>query len=108
MTAILLMLVLTIITVFADALLKKASHAASSFLQPSFFVGVIIYIVTAFFWVQIYRTMKFSHAAIVYSVMLITITVMVGIFFFHEKLSVIEYVGLILGLLSVLLLSRFA
>lgn len=108
MSSLLIIFFITLLTVVGDAQLKKASHLPSSYLQPSFYIGLCIYIITAFLWIHVYRSMKFSLSGIIYSILTMIIFVAFGMIFFKEKLITIEYIGLLLGILSIILLARFA
>ena len=68
-------------------------------------IGIILYGIDAYFWYLIYKTEKFSTVAVVYSVFTILLSIVLGVLLFHEKISVREIAGILLGISSVALLS---
>ncbi|MEK7632903.1 MAG: transporter [Patescibacteria group bacterium] len=71
-------------------------------------VGAIIYLSTIGGWFYALRHIKLSSLGAVYAITTVLLFVAIGVFYFHEKLSVYEIVGIIGAVASVLLLSRFA
>lgn len=102
-----MILMTTIFTVIGDSFLKKANDHTARFLNRDFFLGLAVYAITAFLWVFIYRMTKFSLSGVVYSILGMVVFVIIGVFMFGEKLSVIEYVGIGMALSSMILLARF-
>lgn len=100
-------LLTTLFTVVGDSFLKKANNHVGRFTNHDFYIGLVVYILTAFFWVFIYRMTKFSLSGVVYSILGMVVFVVVGVFMFGEKLSAIEYVGIGMALGSLLILGRF-
>lgn len=100
-------LLLTIYTVEGDYFLKRASAHSSRFWNIDFFIGIFIYASTAFVWVMIYKSTKFSISGVLYSIMSLLIFVIIGVVMFGDKLSLLEVVGLVLGLSSIVILERF-
>jgi len=101
----LIFILVLITTTYGDMMLKKASSEPSFFLSPSFGIGVGIYILQAFFWTMMYKYMEFGTMAVVYSVGLVIFSVLTGMWFFHESLTLVKGVGISLALLSLILMS---
>jgi len=98
---------MTVVGVIADYFLKSASN--TSIINWKFFaVGFIIYASTALGWFIIMRHTKLATLGAVYAVSITLLLALVGLIFFKEKLNMIELIGLALGVLSLLLLARFA
>ena len=99
---------LSIITVFGDFLIKQAS------LQPAFsghiklILGALIYGFTAFGWFFVMRKIKLSTLGVVYGVSCVIFLALVSVFYFKEKISSMEIVGLVLAIISLIILARFS
>lgn len=104
---VLLIIGITLLTVFGDAYLKKSSELSKPFTSSQFLFGLLVYATTAYLWVYMYREVKFSTIGVVYSILTMLFFVLTGVFVFHETLLTKEVLGLMLALGSVLLLSRF-
>jgi drug/metabolite transporter (DMT)-like permease len=108
LVAFLVGIALSAVTVFADALIKRAS------LQDGFsgwrilLVGAIIYGLTAIGWFFVMRKIKLSTLGALYGVSCAILLALVSVFFFKEKISPVEILGIALAIVSLLILSRFA
>lgn len=100
-------LLTTLFTVVGDSFLKKANNHLAKFTNSDFYIGLGVYIITAFLWVFIYKMTKFSLSGVVYSIMGMVVFVAMGVFMFGEKLSTMEYVGIGMAIGSLLILGRF-
>lgn len=98
---------LSAITVLADTFVKKAS-LENNILNKYLTLGAIIYGLTAVGWFFVMKSMKLSTIGVVYGISCIAILTIVSVFIFHEKISTIEIVGILLGILSITILYRFA
>jgi multidrug transporter EmrE-like cation transporter len=102
----LIILGLTFITVVGDSLLKMAGEHKDT--NYSHLLGcLLIYLLTGLIWFLIYKHIKFSISGSVYGVITALVFTLVGIFYFHETLRPIEIIGIVLGISSIFLLSRF-
>lgn len=99
---------LSIITVIADALVKSAS------LQPGFsgwqvlVLGAIIYGLTAFGWFFVMQKAKLSTLGVLYAVSCVVFLTLVSVFYFKERLSVFEVLGIAMAIASLVILYKFA
>lgn len=93
--------------ILGDSFLKVAG-AGSKFVDWRFFaLGFVLYALTAFGWFFALKHMKLATVSVYYSVFIILLSVAVGILYFKERLSVHEFLGIGLALVSLVLLSRF-
>ena len=72
-----------------------------------FVVGCILYLFSAFGWVFVMRHIKLSSLGLVYSLFTVILLAGLGVVVFGETLNRHEFVGIMLGIASILLLSRF-
>jgi drug/metabolite transporter (DMT)-like permease len=105
--AVIIAISLSIITVFADYLIKEASIRKSVWNIWLLF-GSIIYAITAIGWVFVMKNMKLSTLGTIYGVSCIILLSVISVYVFHEKISTLEIVGIFLGILSVAILYRLA
>lgn len=105
--ALLIAISLSIITVLADFFVKKAS-LENNMWNKWLISGALIYGLTAIGWLFVMKNMKLSTIGVVYGVSCITILALVSVFVFNEKINQIEIVGVLLGILSIAILYKFA
>lgn len=99
---------LSIITVIADSFIKHASLQSEFFGWRMLILGVIIYGVTAFGWFFVMRKIKLSTIGVLYGICSIIFLTLVSAFYFKEKINLMEIFGIILAILSLVILYRFA
>lgn len=99
---------LAIICVGADYLLKRASEMSSPFRTYYFSLGCILYVVSAPGWVIVFQHSKLSTIGAVFSIVVVLLLAIIGVFAFRENLSATEIVGLIFAVAALALLGRFA
>lgn len=86
----------------------KLSGSGSQYISISkFIVGMFLYALTALGWFFVMKEMKLGILGIFYSVTTAVLLVIVGVVFFKEHLSIYDITGIILGIISIILLSRF-
>jgi drug/metabolite transporter (DMT)-like permease len=100
-------LILSMITALGDFFVKKASLQSRAEGMIWLIAGSVIYAATAFGWYFILKRMKLSTAVVIFSASLILFVVFISIFYFKEKLTVTEILGVFLAIMSVCLLYRF-
>ena len=98
---------LSAITVLADYFIKKASLFGNVW-NRWILAGAVIYGLTAIGWVFIMKNMKLSTLGVIYGVSCIIMLTFISVYFFHEKLSLLEILGILLGVLSLIVLYRFS
>ncbi len=98
----------SIVGVVGDYFLKLASGKEQPLRSPAFFIGFLVYSSTAFGWVYVMRHLKLATVGVVYSISMILLLTAMGVFLFREALSLREGIGLVLAVVSLILLMRFA
>lgn len=99
---------LSLITVFADSLIKHASLQNAFSGWQALVLGAIIYGLTAFGWFFVMRKIKLSTIGVLYAVSVVIFLTLVSVFYFKEKISLQEIIGIIMAIASLVILSRFA
>lgn len=99
---------LSVITVFADALIKQASLQNAFSGWKMLILGAIIYGLTAFGWFFVMRKIKLSTLGILYGVSCVILLTLVSVFYYKEKINTFEIFGIVLAIISLIILSRFA
>jgi len=97
---------LTLLTASGDSLLKMAGLNTKQTNYTHLLGGLVIYLLTGLVWFVIYKHIKFSVSGSVYGVMTVIVFTAIGLFYFHESLKIGEIVGIIMGIISIILLSR--
>lgn len=104
---ILITILLAAIGVLGDYFIKLAGNGSKYISYWPFFVGMIIYALTAVGWFYVMKHMKLGELGVFYSVTTVILLAIIGAFFFKEQLNVYDIVGIILGIASLVLLSKF-
>jgi len=99
---------LSIITVFADSLIKQASLQNSFSGWQMLISGGLIYGLTAFGWFFVMKKLKLSTIGVLYGVTCVVFLTLVSVFYFKEKINSFEIFGIALAIISLIILSRFA
>ncbi|MFA5652397.1 MAG: EamA family transporter [Candidatus Paceibacterota bacterium] len=100
-------ILISAITVFGDFFVKKAS-LTNSVWNKWLFIGASIYALTAIGWAYALKFAKLSTFGVIYGVSSVMLVVALSVFVFHEKLSTLEVVGILLGIISLILLYKFS
>jgi len=101
---------LSIITVIGDTLIKNASlrEVLSGRGWLLLISGSIIYGLTAFGWFFIMKKLKLSTLGVLYGVSCIICLTLVSVFYLKERINLMEILGIILAIISLVILYRFA
>ncbi len=105
--AIVIAITLGFITVIGDYFLKIASSHDKPILTKPFLIGFLIYSTTVFVWVYLMKYLKLATIGVIYSISMVILLTLLGVFFFDEPLNHYEVFGIALAVTSILLLSRF-
>jgi small multidrug resistance pump len=100
--------VLALLGVAGDFFIKLSSATEHPYKSWSFYVGLIIYALTAFGWVYAFRYLKLSTLGVIYGVVTVLALVVLGVLYFKESINIYEAFGVVLGISSIVLLSRFS
>ena len=106
--ALLLTVAFSALGVVGDYFLKVSSLSEKPFRTAAFYIGLTVYGSTAFGWLFAMRHLKLATISTVYSVCIILSLTTLGVVFFHERLSAMEVLGIVMALASLVLLIRFA
>jgi small multidrug resistance pump len=88
--------------------LKLASGNENSLKTTSFYIGFVLYASTAFGWVFVMKHLKLATIGVVYSISMVLLLTAIGVVFFRESLNHFEIAGLVMAIVSLILLIRFA
>jgi multidrug transporter EmrE-like cation transporter len=104
----LLIIVFTGITVLGDTYLKKSLEV--EFPRNLIFIAITVlsYIANMYVFYQAYKHLNMSSVGTVYAIFTILFSVISGVIFFKEHLSLTEYIGIGSAMLSITLLTKFA
>jgi drug/metabolite transporter (DMT)-like permease len=94
--------------VLGDYFLKLASRNEYSLKTPWFYLGFALYAATAFGWVFVMKHLKLATISVLYSVSMVVLLTAVGVAVFRESLNWYEIAGLIMAIIALILLVRFA
>ena len=98
---------LAFVGVLGDICLKKAGGGPRYLELEWFGAGVLIFALASLGWVFVLKSLKLSVAGSVSVVATILFLTLAGHLFFGERLIFVEWLGVLLAILSILLLSRF-
>jgi multidrug transporter EmrE-like cation transporter len=96
-----------ILTIAGDILIKNASLGHSFSGWKSLLVGSIFYALTGVGWFFVMRNMKLSTLGVFYGVGCILLLTLFSVFLYKENINIIEIIGIILGIISLIILFRF-
>lgn len=99
---------LSLITVFGDLFVKHASLKPKLTGWPLLLVGALIYGLTALGWFFVMRKVKLSTLGVTYSVSVVIFLTLVSVFYFKEKIYPIEILAIIMAIISLIIIARFA
>lgn len=98
----------SVVGVLGDYFLKLASADEQPLRTGWFYVGFALYASTAFGWVFVMRHLKLATISGLYSVSMVLLLTAVGVVLFRESLNYYELAGIVLAVVSLVLLMRFA
>jgi drug/metabolite transporter (DMT)-like permease len=106
--AVLVTIVFSVIGVLGDYFLKLASAREQPLRTGWFYLGFVFYASTAFGWVFVMKHLKLATISVLYSVSLVLLLTAIGVVLFRESLNHFEVIGIVLAVVSLVLLIRFA
>lgn len=101
-------IMLALITAGGDFLVKKGALHGGLSGNWWLIAGALVYALTAFGWYYILKHIKLSSSVVIYSLSLLIIVVLISVFYFKERISPAEYLGIALAMASIVILYRFA
>lgn len=106
--AVLVTIAFSVIGVLGDYFLKLASARQQPLRTGWFCLGFALYASTAFGWVFVMSRLKLATISVLYSVSLVLLLTGIGVVLFREPLNYLEIIGIVLAVVSLVLLMRFA
>ena len=106
--AVLVTFAFSIVGVLGDYFLKLASAHNQPLRTSWFYIGFALYASTAFGWVFVMKHLKLGTISVLYSVSLVLLLTAIGVTLFRETLNYFEMMGILLAVVSLVLLMRFA
>lgn len=97
-----LVIIAVALEVIGDVLFKKWSIEAQNLLL---IIGLLVYFIGAVFWAVSLKYELLSRAISIFTILNLIIIVLVGVFMFKEELSLINQVGIFLGVASIILIE---
>ena len=97
-----LLLLAVILEVGADILFKKWSLDKKNILLV---IGLALYFIGTIFWAYSLRYDFLSKAVSIFTIVNLILVVLVGVFVFKEDLSLVNKIGIVLGIISVVLIQ---
>lgn len=94
--------------VIADYLLKRSGESDRPFRTRAFVFGTVLYTLSTFGWVYVFRHAKLVTIGALYGVIVVVMLATVGVFAFRESLSPSELLGIACAVAAITLLARFA
>jgi len=91
-----------VLEVAGDIFFKKWSIDSRNILL---YAGLLIYFIGSVFWAVSLKYEYLSKAISVFTILNLIIVILVGVLYFQEELSLINKVGIGLGILSVILIE---
>jgi len=104
---IIITLLLSVVCVFADYLLKRASMCVNPYRSGWFALALTLEASAAFGWIYVMRHMKLSVIGAVYSVSIVLLLTALGVFVFRETVTIRDIVGIMCAIAALILLGRF-
>ena len=99
---------LALISVIGDYFINLAGEGRKDIVTRWFVIGLIIYASTAFGWFFVMKHIKLSTMGVYYAVPTIVFLALISVFSFKESINIYEVLGIILAILSVVLMAKFA
>lgn len=93
--------------VLGDYFIKLAGDGSKYIMWQPFFIGAIVYMITIPGWFYIMKHIKLGSLGMFYSLTTAILLVVIGTIFFKEQLNIVDIIGIILGVTSIILLARF-
>jgi drug/metabolite transporter (DMT)-like permease len=106
--AVLVTFAFSVVGVLGDYFLKLASAHNQPLRTSWFYIGFALYASTAFGWVFVMKHLKLGTISVLYSVSLMLLLTAIGVTLFRETLNYFEMMGILLAVVSLVLLMRFA
>lgn len=108
LTGLLFILLISIVTIFGDVFMKLAG-SSNKYIDVSYLIyGMILYLITGIGWFFAMKYVELSSIGTIYGLTTVIFLTLIGFFFFRENINIIEFIAIIMGIVSIFLLTRFA
>src|SRR3989338_1986468 len=108
LTGLLFVLFISVVTIFGDVFMKLAANA-NKYIDVSYFMyGMFLYLITGIGWFFAMKHVELSSIGTIYGLTTAIFLTLIGFFFFRENINIIEFIAIIMGVVSIFLLTRFA
>ncbi len=97
-----LVILVAMLEASGDVILKKWAVDRKQFF---FILGLIVYFVATVIWAFSLKYEFLSKAISIITILNLIIVVLVGVLYFKEDLSIINKVGIVIGIISVILIQ---
>jgi multidrug transporter EmrE-like cation transporter len=101
-----IVIAISVVTVVGDYFIKLASMEARQLANRWFGVGCAMYLLSTVGWVFVMPHMKLAVIGVIYSLSVVILMALLGVFVFGESITRYEVAGLVLGASAILLLGR--
>lgn len=92
--------------VLGDYFIKLSGNGPSYIAYSPFFLGMLIYALSAVGWFYAMKHLKLGTLGVFYSLTTVILLMFVGIFYFKEQLTTYEIIGILLAIVSIIILSQ--
>ncbi len=99
-----MIIAISIITAYADYLMKVAG-SEKNLNAKNFILAMTLYLITGICWYPVMKLVKLSSVGIIYGVTTTLMLAAFGVFALNEKLSGIEIIAIVMGLVSIIILA---
>jgi uncharacterized membrane protein len=94
------------VAITGDYFVKKSSISPGYSGWKQLLVGGLLYGVSALGWFWVYRSAKVFTVGAIHSFGVIILTIFLSLVIFKEKINLMEMVGILFGIISLILLLR--
>ena len=106
--SVILVEILCVVGVAADYFLKIAGSGPTFIQIRPFVFGFILQASTAIGWFFVLKYMKFVQVGVFYSVSIVLMLALIGVWRFDEELATREILGICFAVASLLLLAKYS
>jgi len=106
--SLLVVLLVALIETAADFFIKLSGSGKEYMNLKWFIPGFILYSLTAFIWFYAIKHEKLFTAGVFFAVFTVILLTLISVFYFKESMNVYEAIGIVMAIISLILLGRFA
>ncbi len=93
--------------VVGDFFIKLSGGGSEYVRYKYFFSGVFVYALSSAGWFYVMKNIKLSSLGIIYSITTAILLTLLGVLFFKEQLDRYDIIGIFLGIISIVILTKF-